>query len=306
MRICFYEPGSPNEPWLEGLRAALPGALVQSWVTGDPQADYAVVWAPPQQLMDEQAGLKAIINIAAGVDRLLAMRLPAGVTVVRLDDAGMAVQMAEYACHALIHHFREFQAYEKQACDQQWKQRPARNRSSFGVGIMGLGVLGERVAQAVRSFEFPVLGWSRTGRQVEGVRCFAGQAQLAAFLAATRVLICLLPLTGATRNILCRDSLLQLQPGAYIINMARGGLLVEEDLLALLGSGHLSGAALDVFQTEPLPPGHAFWQHPLIRVTPHVSAQTQIDASIAQIAAKIMALERGAPTAGIVDLERGY
>lgn len=306
MRICFYEPGDESQAWLEKLRALLPGAVVEKWVPGAPLADYAVLWAPPQQLIDEQTRLKAMFNIGAGVDRLLGLRLPVTATVVRLDDAGMAVQMAEYVCHALIRHFREFARYERQELEECWQQRPARSRGDFTVGIMGLGVLGERVAQAVRQFEYPLVGWSRSARQVEGVRCFSGQAELHHFLAATRVLVCLLPLTNATRDILNRETLSALQGGAYVINVARGGLLVEADLLALLDSGHLSGATLDVFHDEPLPSGHAFWRQPNIRVTPHVSAQTLRDPSLVQIAAKIEALERGEAITGIVDLDRGY
>ncbi len=306
MRVTFFEPGTQADQWLENLRALLPGATVDAWAPGAPPADYAVVWAPPQQLIDEQTRLKALFNIGAGVDRLLQLRLPPGAKVVRLDDAGMAVQMAEYVCHALIRHFREYDIYGAQALESHWAQRTPRTRSEFPVGIMGLGVLGEKVAQAVRQFEFPLVGWSRTPRRIDGMRCFAGQEQFADFLAATKVLVCLLPLTADTRDILRRDSLSGLQAGAYVINVARGGLLVEEDLLALVDGGHLAGATLDVFHTEPLPAGHRFWRHPKIQVTPHISAQTRRDESIAQIAGKIIALERGEPIAGIVDLERGY
>ncbi len=306
MRISLCSPGSDPAPWIEALRACLPDALIESWAEGAAQADYAVVWAPPQRFVDQQTRLKTLFNIGAGVDRLIALRLPPGLLVVRLDDAGMAVQMAEYVCHALIRHFRVFEAYEVQARQGQWEQREARSRADFPVGIMGLGVLGERVAQAVRQFEFPVNGWSRSVRQRDGVRCFAGHSDLAGFLAATRVLVCLLPLTKDTRDILCQGNLCRLQPGGYLINVARGALLVEEDLLALVDAGHLAGATLDVFRTEPLPPEHPFWRHPKIHVTPHISAQTLEMDSMAQIAGKIMALERGETITGIVDLQRGY
>lgn len=306
IRIVFFEPGAQADLWLQELQAALPHAAVEHWQAGAPPADYAVAWAPPQQLIDEQTRLKALFNIGAGVDRLLQLRLPQGLCVVRLDDAGMGVQMAEYVCHALIRHFREFEIYGQQAARSDWNQRPPRTRDEFPVGIMGLGVLGEKVAQAVRQFEFPVLGWSRTARQIDGVRCFSGPTGFDAFLAATQVLVCLLPLTPATQDILCRDSLSRLRGGAYVINVARGGLLVEDDLLALVESGQLAGAMLDVFRTEPLPAEHPFWRHPKIQVTPHTSAQTRRDESIAQIAGKIRALERGAPIAGMVDLTRGY
>ena len=306
MLVTFFEPGAEVEQWLDELRALLPGAVVEPWTPGAAPAEYAVVWAPPQQLIDEQTRLKALFNIGAGVDRLLQLQLPPSLKVVRLDDAGMGVQMAEYVCHALIRHFREFDVYSMQEAESRWTQRTPPTRPQFPVGIMGLGVLGQRVAQAVRQFDFPLVGWSRTPRRVEGIRCFAGKARFAEFLAATKVLVCLLPLTDGTRDILCHDSLSRLQQGAYVINVARGGLLVEDDLLALVDSGHLTGATLDVFHAEPLPPHHPFWRHPKIQVTPHISAQTRRDESIAQIAGKIMALERGESIAGIVDLQRGY
>ena len=306
MRVVFFEPSEQADAWLQELRAALPDAVVEHWQAGAPAADYAVAWAPPQQLIDEQTRLKALFNIGAGVDRLLQLRLPPGLRLVRLEDAGMGIQMAEYVCHALIRHFREFDIYSQRASQGNWTQRAPRTRSAFPVGIMGLGVLGEKVAQAVRQFEFPVVGWSRTERRIEGVGCFSGPAGFHEFLAATRVLVCLLPLTPDTQDILCHASLSRLQAGAYVINVARGGLVVEDDLLALVESGHLAGAMLDVFRTEPLPADHPLWRHPKIQVTPHISAQTRREESIAQIAGKILALERGESIAGMVDVTRGY
>ena len=306
VRISLCYPGVDPAPWLDGLRALLPGACVTVWEAGAEAADYGVVWAPPQQFIDEQNQLKAVFNIGAGVDKLLQLRLPPGLRVVRLDDAGMGVQMAEYVCHALSRHYRAFGAYEQQARSGQWLQRAPRPRADFAVGIMGMGVLGQRVAQAVQQFDFPVRGWSRAPRPVPGVLGFHGAGALDDFLAATRVLVCLLPLTPDTRNLLCRATLGRLQPGAYVINVARGALLVEDDLLALIDSGHLAGATLDVFQSEPLAPGHTFWTHPRIQVTPHVSAQTLEIDSLAQIAGKIQALEQGQSVAGIVDLALGY
>jgi glyoxylate/hydroxypyruvate reductase A len=139
-----------------------------------------------------------------------------------------------------------------------------------------------------------------------GVECFAGSDEFDAFLAGTRVLVCLLPLTPDTLDIMNRATLSKLMPGAYVINVARGAHLVDEDLLELLDSGQVAGAALDVFRTEPLPQDHPFWRHPKVTVTPHTSARTLRGESIAQIAGKILALERGEPVAGVVDRERGY
>ncbi len=306
MRITFCCTDTAPEPWLAGLRAALPEANISLWEPGAPQAEYAVVWAPPQQFFDEQTQLRALFNIGAGVDALLKMRLPAGAQVIRLDDAGMSVQMAEYVCHAVIRHFREFAGYEADMANGKWSFRKPHSRLDYPVGVLGLGVLGERVARAVAQFDFPVNGWSRTPKDVPGVQCFAGPAQLDAFLQASRMLVCLLPLTTETRDILNRDSLSRLQPGGYVINVARGAHLVDEDLLALLDSGHLAGATLDVFRVEPLPRSHPFWNHPKISLTPHTSARTLRTESIAQIAFKIGALQRGESVLGCVDAARGY
>ncbi len=306
MKLLFCCAGTKPEPWIAGLRAALPAADVAVWEPGAPAADYAVVWAPPQAFLDEQPGLRAVFNIGAGVDALLKLRLPPTARVVRLDDAGMSVQMAEYVCHAVIRHYREFDGYEADVRQGRWSYRKPRSRADFAVGVMGLGVLGSRVAQALRVFEFPVNGWSRSPKALDGVRGFSGREGFNDFLAASRVLVNLLPLTPDTQDILNRGTLSRLQPGGYIVNVARGAHLVDEELLALLDEGHLAGATLDVFRTEPLPAGHPFWTHPGMTVTPHTSARTLRDESIAQIAGKIRALEQGEPIAGIVDPVRGY
>ena len=306
MKITFCCTDTKPEPWLQGLASALPQADIHVWQPGAPPADYAVVWAPPQRFIDEQVGLKALFNIGAGVDALLKLRLPPAMRVVRLDDAGMAVQMAEYVCHAVIRHFREFDQYEAGMRACQWSYRKPRLRQDLPVGVMGLGVLGERVARALAQFEFPVNGWSRSPKAIGGIRTFSGQEGFNDFLAASRVLVNLLPLTQETQNILNRDTLARLQPGGYLINVARGAHLVDDDLLALLESSHLAGATLDVFRTEPLPAGHPFWTHPRIVATPHTSARTLRDESIAQIARKMLALQRGEAVAGVVDPGRGY
>ena len=309
MKISFCCTDTKAEPWLAGLRAAFPADAVEQWTPGAEAADYAVVWAPPQQFLDEQPQLKALFNIGAGVDALLKLRLPPNAAVVRLDDAGMSVQMAEYVSHAVIRHFREFDGYEADVAQGKWSYRKPRLRSDFPVGVMGLGVLGERVARALVQFDFPVRGWSRSPREVQGLQCFSGDAGFHDFLSGTRILVCLLPLTPGTENIMNRQTLSLLRPGGYIINVARGAHLVDEDLIALIDSGHLAGAMLDVFRTEPLPAEHVFWKHPKITMTPHTSARTLREESIAQIVGKIRAVESGASIAslaGVVDPKKGY
>ena len=309
MRVTFCCTDTNPQPWLEGLRVTLPGALIELWTQGASPADYAVVWAPPQTFFDEQIALQGVFNIGAGVDALMNLRLPVGVPVVRLDDAGMSVQMAEYVCHTVIRHFREFDAYEADVAGGKWSYRKPRARADFPVGVMGLGVLGQRVALALKQFDFPVLGWSQSVKSIDGVQCFAGDDGLSKFLAGTRILVCLLPLTPETENILNLSNLSKLLPGSYVINVARGGHLVDEDLMALIDSGHLAGATLDVFRQEPLPTTHPFWKHRKITVTPHTSARTLRADSIAQIAEKIKALHGGAAIAsiaGVVDMKKGY
>ena len=309
MRIAFCCTDTKAQPWLDGLQAALPGAVIEQWSTGASAADYAVVWSPPQQFFDEQTTLKGIFNIGAGVDALMKLQLPEDVPVVRLDDAGMSVQMAEYVCHAVIRHFRDFDAYQADVAEGKWSYRKPRQRTDFPVGVMGLGVLGERACRSLAQFDFPVLGWSRLPKTISGVQCFSGDAGFNDFLAATRILVCLLPLTPGTENIMRRENLSRLLPDAYVINVARGGHLVDDDLIALVDSGAIAGATLDVFRTEPLPAAHPFWKHPGITVTPHTSARTLREESIAQIAGKIQALHRGVPIdrlAGRVDPKKGY
>lgn len=305
-RIALYCAQAQASAWADGLRAALPGTQIDLWPQASPEARHAIVWAPTQAFMDAHPALELIFNMGAGVDALLELRLPPKARIVRIEDGGMAVQMADYVCHAVLRHFREFDVYDRTAAAGRWVQRPDRSRGDFPVGVMGLGVLGRRVATALQQFDFPVRGWSRSPKAIEGVRCFSGVDQFNDFLAASRFLVCMLPLTPDTRDILCRASLSTLQPGGYLINVARGAHLVDDDLIALLDSGHLSGAMLDVTRIEPLPPEHPFWSHPKVTITPHISAQTVVSESIAQMVRKIEAMQRGESPAGLVDPARGY
>lgn len=306
LRISLCASDALQEEWLSALRAALPLAEVACWHSAAPPADYALVWKPPQAFFDTQTALQAVFNMGAGVDALLALRMPADLQLIRLDDAGMAVQMAEYVCHFLLRHFRGFDGYAADMQQRHWVSRAPQDRADFPVGILGLGALGARVAQAVQAFEFPVNSWSRTPKALPQVRSFVGTAQLGDFLAASRVLVCLLPLTAQTQGILNAATLSQLPKGAYLINVARGAHLVEADLCRLLDQGHLVGAALDVTQTEPLPAAHAFWRYPQISLTPHIAACTLPAQSIAQIVGKIAALEAGQAVQGVVQRAQGY
>jgi glyoxylate/hydroxypyruvate reductase A len=309
MKILFYNRDKDPAPWLNALQAEFPEAHVRVWKEGDDDpADYALAWGPPLAMLQHRSALKAVFNIGAGVDAILQFgdQLPQGVPIVRLDDAGMGVQMAEYVTHAVLRYFRRFDEYENQAHAKQWQTLIPHDREKFSIGILGLGVLGSQVALALARHDFPLYGWSRTLKDLPGVHCYAGKDSLDEFLRNTRVLVCLLPLTADTVNILNREMLEKLPPNAYLINIARGAHLVDEDLVSLVQSGHIAGATLDVFRQEPLAPAHPFWQEPRITITPHISATTERAKSVRQIAEKIRGLERGEPIAGLVDRTVGY
>ena len=309
MRILLYRGDGVIEPWARDFAAALPQAETVVWEEGERVApcDYAVLWAPTPALLDGLAGVKAIFLMGAGVDAILKFgdALPP-VPIVRLGDAGMAEQMADYVAHAVLRYFRRFDDYERQAREGLWRPLALQDKKSFTVGVLGLGKLGVPVVRTLRQLGFPVRGWSRTPKDLPGVACYAGIDQLDAFLAGTRVLVCMLPLTPDTSNLLDRARLSQLPEGAYLINVARGALVAEPDLLALIRAGHIAGATLDVFRNEPLPAPHPFWNEPRITITPHISALTLRAEAVRQIAAKIRLLEQGETVADVVDRESGY
>jgi len=310
MKIVFASSHeiAPHE-WIDPLAAALPGCQVILWRPDLPvqDADIAVVWGPPAALFERERKLRAAFNLGAGVDALFRLpSLPADLPIVRLEDAGMAVQMAEYAVWAVVRASRQMDDYAAQQRAGAWQPLPELDRVQWPIGVLGTGVMGTRVAQALAALDYPVAGWSRSGNVAPGVQRFAGAQQLPAFLARTRVLINTLPLTDETRDILRRDTLQQLLPQAWLVNMGRGEHLVEEDLLALLDTGHMQGATLDVFRQEPLPPEHPFWTHPRVTITPHVAALSLRRETIAQVADKIGRFMRGEPLTGVVARDRGY
>ncbi len=275
-------------------------------------ADFAIVWRPPHEMLAGRSDLRAVFNLGAGVDAILALErehpgsLPRSAQLVRLEDTGMAPQMAEYVVHAVLRYLRRFDEYERLQAQRRWHVLDPHPRESFTVGVLGLGVLGAHVAKSVGSFGVPVRGYSRSARQIDGIATYAGPAEFDAFLDGVKVLVNLLPHTPDTRDVLNAQTFAKLAHGAYLINVARGAHLVEEDLLDALASGRIAAATLDVFRKEPLPADHPFWREPRITITPHSSALTLRDESVAQIAQKIAALTRGETVSGVVDIARGY
>lgn len=302
---CFFADGTAPI-WAADLAVALPEASVRVWEDGDPPSDYAVVWKPSQRFIDAQTALKAIFNAGAGVDALASLWLPMNVPVIRLEDAGMAEQMCEYVLHAVLHHYREFDVYADQADKRLWAPRPPRSKADYPVGILGYGVLGQAVAQALTSAGFDVVAWVRTTRGAAPIKVYAGDDSRDEFLRAVRILVCLLPLTPSTRRILNASAFNALRPGGYVINVARGGHLDQDALIAALDSGQIAGATLDVFDEEPLPADHPLWKHAQVRVTPHISAITLRREAIEQIVGKLRALDSGKGVTGVIATDRGY
>ncbi len=308
MRLLVQSTGIDVVPAIAGEIARLaPEIECHAWPT-EAACDYAVVWKPPATLFARQPALRAVINYGAGVDAILAMNVvPETLPIIRLEDAGMAQQMAEYALYGVLHHHRQMGRYAAQQREGRWQPHEDRaHRRRPTVGVMGLGELGGHVAQKIADFGYPVRGWSRRPRAMAGMDTFAGEAALETFLAGTDVLVLMLPLTPATRGLIDARRLAQLPRGSYLVNAGRGDLVVEADLLAALERGQLAGALLDVFSAEPLPRSSPLWSHPNVLVTPHIAATTPIREACAQIVEKLRALAAGQPVSGIVDRTLGY
>lgn len=295
-----------QDEWRAALAACLPEARVHASPDA-PACDYAVVWQPPAELFERQRRLKALFSLGAGVNGLLAMpSLPRDVPLVRMEDAGMAAQMVEYALCVALGELRRFPDYRRDQSQGQWAPQPERARGDFTVGVLGLGVLGSAVARALAEFGFAVGGWSSSARSIPGVQCGHGVQGLGHVLARSQVLMLFLPLTAATDRLLDRARLAQLPTGAAVINLSRGELVDDGALLEALDAGRLSAAYLDVFRQEPLPVDHPFWRHPRVHITPHVAALTDTRVACLQVADKIRRLDAGEPVSGVVDRLRGY
>lgn len=312
MEIIFYHPTFNAAWWVNALEKALPHARVREWKAGDNHpADYALVWQPPVEMLAGRP-LKAVFALGAGVDSILSKlnahpeMLDASIPLFRLEDTGMGLQMQEYAVSQVLHWFRRFDDYQALKNQAIWKPLPEYTREEFGVGIMGAGVLGSKVAESLQAWGFPLRCWSRSRKSWPGVESYAGREELRAFLNQTRVLINLLPNTAQTVGIINSELLDQLPDGAYVLNLARGVHVQEADLLAALDSGKLRGAMLDVFSQEPLPQESPLWRHPRVAMTPHIAAVTRPAEAIDYIARTITQLEKGEPVTGQVDRARGY
>lgn len=302
------------EPWKVRFRERLPGreVLFPSEAAAAPErVRYAAVWKPAPGLLTRYPRLQVIFNLGAGVDALLQDTSLPAVPLVRVVDPDLTRRMTEYVVlHCLMHH-RQHMRYVAQKATRTWDAPDQWAASAVRVGLLGLGEIARDAAGVLARIGFDVAGWSRSRRDVAGIRCFHGAEGLAAFLARTDILVCLLPLTPQTRGILCRHLFAGLARNGVlgkpvIINAGRGGLQVEADIVAALDDGTLGGATLDVFETEPLPASSPLWAHPLVTITPHNAADSSPGAISDYVAGQILDFEAGKPLRNVVDRAKGY
>lgn len=294
--------------WSRLFARKAPGLEFRMWPeTGEPgRVRYLAAWTVPPQVAQAFPNLEVLFCTGAGVDHIDLASVPESIPVVRMVEPGIVAGMVEYVSLAVLSIHRDWPAYAAQQRAREWKALPVATTSARRVGVMGLGMLGRAVLEALRGFGFALAGWSRSPHRLDGVECYGGAAQLPAFLARTDVLVCLLPLTDATRGMLNLSLFEALPRGAALVNVGRGGHLVQADLLRALDEGRISTAILDVTDPEPLPPGDLLWAHPRVTITPHIASVTQPETAVDAVLDNIRRHQRGEPLVGLVDRRRGY
>lgn len=309
MAIVIISSDKDLKPWVVALKEADSDLDVRVWHNEKQKADikFALCWKHPEGVLQDYPNLQCVSSMGAGVEHLLNDAfLPKNIPVVRLVDSLLAQSMFEYICTAVMYYFRGFDVYQTQQTRLHWYQNPPKFIDETTIGIMGLGKLGGYSAQKLSKMGFNVIGWSNSQKSIANVKAYVGENQLEQFLSQTNILVCLLPLTPQTSGILNLKLFDRLPQGSYLINVARGEHLVEEDLITALNRGQLRGACLDVFQKEPLPINHPFWRHKQIIVTPHCSSITNPSSVAPQIVENYRRMEKGEPLLNQVSVLRGY
>jgi glyoxylate/hydroxypyruvate reductase A len=314
MSLLLAMTGWHVEDWRARFKALLPDMPIV--ILGEPfdrrSVHYVASWKHPEGSLAGLPNLAAVFSLGAGVDHLFAdSRLP-DVPIARVVDPDLTTRMSEYIVLHCLRYLRQQPRYDRQQAEKSWdddRNQPAAR--SVRIGIMGLGELGQGAARKLKVMGFNVAGWSRSPKSVEGLTTFAGAEGMTPFLARTDILVSLLPLTPETRGTINATLLAGLAQdgrlgGPFLINAGRGGLQVEADILTALDAGTLRGAALDVFETEPLPAESRLWSHPAVTVTPHNAAMSEPEAVASLIAAQIRRMEAGEPLEHVVDPARGY
>ncbi len=294
--------------WADVFRRRAPGIDFRIWPDiGDPaQVRFLAAWVPPDDIATRFPNLDVLFSSGAGVDQFDFSMLPASLPVVRMVEPGIVRGMVEYVTHAVLGLHRDMAQYRRQQARGEWKPLPVRTAGERRVGVLGLGSLGKAVLAQLVGLGFDCAGWSRSRHEVDGVQCHAGADELPAFLARTDILICLLPLTDSTRGFLDATLFAQLPRGASLVQVGRGPQLVEADLLDALADGQIAEAVMDVTDPEPLTPGHAFWRHPHIQLTPHIASMTQPLSAAEAMLDNLARFTAGEPMVGLIDRKLGY
>lgn len=305
----LYRSDSPRAAaWARYFAKFAPDLDFRVWPdAGDlDEVEYLIAWQAPAEFIAQLPRLKVFFSSGAGVDHVDFSALPRHVPIVRMVEPGIINGMVEYVSLAVLALHRDFFDYVAAKAARVWDPLEVPPASTRTIGVMGMGALGSAVLERLASYGFDLRGWNRSLREMEGVESFAGPDQLQPFLAGCDVLICLLPLTPATRGILNRELFSLLPAGAALVNVGRGPHLVEADLLEALDTGQLSRAILDVTEPEPLPAEHPFWAHPRVFLTPHVASMTQPESAAPILLENVRRHQRGEPLADVVDRSRGY
>jgi glyoxylate/hydroxypyruvate reductase A len=308
MALLYKADPVRGEQWKRLFAEHAPDIEWRAWPDiGDPQdIRYLAAWQAPDDLETLLPNLQVLFALSAGVDQLDLDRLPTTLPVVRLLDPSITRGMCEYATFAVLSLHRDMLRYRQQQMARCWQAHLLQPAAKRRVGVMGLGTQAQQILATLQPFGFALSGWARSEHRIAGVDCFAGDEQLPAFLGQCDIVLCVLPLTEQTKGILNRQLFQHLPKGAALINMGRGGHLIEEDLLEALASGQLSAAVLDVLEQEPAAPDHPFWHHPQILLTPHIAAMTQPESAFSVLLENIRRHQRGESMLGLVDLKRRY
>ncbi len=309
MSVLIVCPGKDPENWEKALKNQHPGMNVFVYPEDHDkeEVEFALTWNHPRGLFKNYPNLKVIASMGAGVDHILSDEaLPEGIQITKVVDDTLTEDMGDFVLSQVMNHIRSLHYYVKAQKEKKWEKFQYKRPQDIKVGIMGLGVLGNEVADKLHKNFFQVYGWSRTEKSCDHVTSYHGKDQLEEFLNNSEILVCLLPLTEETENILNADLFDMLPEGAYVINVARGEHLVEHDLIKMIDNGHLSGASLDVFREEPLPEEHPFWDHEKINITPHIASLTKPESVAGQIAENYDRMKDEEPLKNKVEKEKGY
>ncbi len=308
MSILYNSEPERGRQWRQRFAVEEPNLPFHIWPdVGDPGAvKYLVTWNPPAAFLEDFSNLRVVFSVGAGVDQFDLKHFPPSVKLVRMLDPGITQGIVEYVTLGVLALHRNLPEYLAAQRVARWEPIPWLPAQRRRVGIMGLGNLGRAVIEQLQHLDFQLSGWSRSRHVIQGVRCYADCEELADFLGQADILVCLLPLTDATRGILCRETFDLLPQGARLLNAGRGGHLCEEDLLQSLDSGRIGAALLDVFNKEPPAPDHPFWHHPRILMTPHIAATTRADSGCQVLLDNIRRHRTGLVMRGEVDRNSGY